>query len=184
MKIEEGTLKIEEGTLKTEQRLWGIKVTFETKDFDAVNDLIQHIGKQPMKAEIKPIRQKRSLDANSYFWTLADKLGDKLGLTKEEVYREMIHDVGVFEDICIMKEGVETFCKCFENKGTGWIAEVQPDCKIKGCAKVRCFYGSSTYDQKQMSRLIDLVIYECKQQGIPTDTPEEIERIKALWKSK
>ena len=32
-----------------------------------------------------------------------------------------------------------------------------------------------------MSRLIDLVVTEAKQQGIETLTPDEIERMKQLW---
>ena len=35
------------------------------------------------------------------------------------------------------------------------------------------YYGSSTYDTKQMSRLIELIVQECKEQGIPTETLEK-----------
>lgn len=177
-------MRVEEGTLTIEQTLKGAKITFLTRDFTEVEQLNQSVGKKPLDAKIKPVRQKRrSLDANSFFWALADKLGRKIGLTKVEIYRELILDVGVFEDICIVDSGVEDFCKKYESRGIGWIAEVQPDCKIKGCKKVRCFYGSSEYDTQQMSRLIDALVYECKLQGVPTDTPDEIERIKATWGS-
>jgi hypothetical protein len=32
-----------------------------------------------------------------------------------------------------------------------------------------------------MSRLLDLIIQDCKQLGIPTETPDEIARLKSLW---
>ena len=54
--------------------------------------------------------------------------------------------------------------------------------KIPGCTNVICYYGSSTYDTKQMARLIDLVVEDCKQQGIETLTPEELERMALEWR--
>lgn len=44
-------------------------------------------------------------------------------------------------------------------------------------------YGSSKYDTRQMSRLIDLIVTECKEQGINTLTPREIALLKEGWKS-
>ena len=43
------------------------------------------------------------------------------------------------------------------------------------------YYGSSTYDSAQMSRLIDLVVQECQAQGIETKTPEELALLKEDW---
>lgn len=48
------------------------------------------------------------------------------------------------------------------------------DSKIPGCINLRLFYGSSHYDTAQMSRLIDVVIKECEEQGIQTETKDEI----------
>ena len=49
--------------------------------------------------------------------------------------------------------------------------------KIKGYTNTRCFYGSSVYDTAQMSRLIALIVEECKAAGVETMTPEELERL-------
>ena len=43
--------------------------------------------------------------------------------------------------------------------------------------------GSSEYDTKEMSVFIDGVVSEAKELGIQTETPEEIERLKALWQT-
>lgn len=137
----------------------------------------------PMDIDIKIKRKKRSVDANSYCWVLCDKIAQAVGITKEEVYRKHIHDVGVFDDIAISKNATEDFIKNFESNGTGWIAEIQP-CKLKGCNKVRCYYGSSTYDSKQMSRLIDSLVDDAKSYGIETLTPIELERMNELWNTK
>ena len=129
----------------------------------------------PMDIEIKTKRKKRSV--------LCDKVAQAVGITKEEVYRKHIHDVGVFDDIAISETATEDFIKNFESNGTGWIAEIQP-CKLKGCNKVRCYYGSSTYDSKQMSRLIDSLVDDAKSYGIETLTPAELERMNELWNTK
>lgn len=97
------------------------------------------------------------------------------------MYREAIRDVGgnafigPFQDKDI--EGIQKF---WSKHGLGWITEVVPS-KIPGCQNVIFYYGSSEYDTKQMSRLIDLIIDECKEQGIETLTPDEIARMKASW---
>ena len=53
--------------------------------------------------------------------------------------------------------------------------------KIEGCTNVVLYFGSSTYDSKQMSDLIDRLISEAKELGIETDTPEQISRYKSEW---
>ena len=53
--------------------------------------------------------------------------------------------------------------------------------KLPGCTNVILYYGSSTYDSKQMARLIDNIIQDCKAVGIETATPAEIDAMKARW---
>jgi hypothetical protein len=43
------------------------------------------------------------------------------------------------------------------------------------------YYGSSSYDTAEMSRLIDLVVQDCKALDIETDTPEQIALRLARW---
>ena len=60
------------------------------------------------------------------------------------------------------------------------MTDVNPS-KIEGCKNVTLYYGSSTYDTRQMSRLIDLVVQDCKEQGIETMTPFELDALKERW---
>lgn len=55
--------------------------------------------------------------------------------------------------------------------------------KNKGYKLLNLYYGSSSYNSKQMSRLIDNVIKDCKDQGIETLPPEQIEEMKRAWES-
>ena len=151
----------------------------ENNEFKAIMDELS--DKEKLSIEIKPYRERRSLDANAYFWVLCDKLAEKLRKSKTEVYRELIRDIGgVSETVCVVNSAVERFCANWQAKGLGWQTETA-ESKIEGCTNVTVYFGSSTFDRDQMARLLDLTIQECREQGIPTETPEEIARLKSLW---
>ena len=151
----------------------------ERNEFTALVD--EMADKDKLSIEIKPYRERRSLDANAYFWVLCDKLAEKLRKGKTELYRELIRDIGgVSETVCVVNSAVERFCANWQAKGLGWQTETA-ESKIEGCTNVTVYFGSSTFDRDQMARLLDLTIQECREQGIPTETPEEIARLKSLW---
>lgn len=47
--------------------------------------------------EIKPWREKRSRDANAYYWALLDKLADVLNKSKDELHRELLTEYGTWD---------------------------------------------------------------------------------------
>lgn len=134
-------------------------------------------------AELKKHRNRRSLDANSYFWVLCGKLAAKLGLPKEEVYRSLIKDVGDnFVIVPIKNEAVDKWIENWQSKGIGWVCDILGESKLDGYTNVMTYYGSSTYDTKQMSTLINLIVEECKLQGIETMTPQELSLLLEEWR--
>lgn len=139
-------------------------------------------AKNGLKLDISQWREKRSLNANGYAWTLMDKIAEKIKSTKEDVYREIIKRVGVFEVLPIKEIAVDKFIKRWQSKGLGWVCDNLGACKtLKGFVNILAYYGTSTYDTKEMSRFIDEVVNEAKSQGIKTETPEQIENLKSLW---
>lgn len=131
---------------------------------------------------IKPKSKRRSLDANAYFWTLVGQLADKTRQMKTDIYRKLISEVGVFEIVPIRTDAIEHWIKVWEQHGAGWICEDLGECKnFAGYHNIKSYYGSSTYKTDEMSRLIDSVVVECKEQGIETLTPAELERLKEQW---
>lgn len=126
-------------------------------------------------------REKRSLDANSYFWALLDQLAEKIGESKAEIYKSYIRNIGgVSDTICLKEKAVEDFCKGWQKNGLGWQTEVV-DSKLKGCKNVIVYYGSSTFDSAQFSRLLDMLIQDCNAVGIPTATDKEINQMIERW---
>lgn len=125
-------------------------------------------------ADVKQFRKKRSLDANAYAWVLMDKLAEKTGIAKEMIYRALVRDIGGNSTtICAQNKTVDKLRENWQANGLGWITDTL-ESKIDGCTNVVLYYGSSTYDTVQMSRLINLLVQECKAQGIDTKTPSEL----------
>lgn len=139
-------------------------------------------GKGELAVTIKKYKEKRSLDANAYFWTLVDKLATKTGQDRIQIYRNAIKDIGgVSEIICLKSEAVNKLCEAWVKNGIGWQVEIMPS-KLNGCKNVILYYGSSTYNTEQMSRLIDNIVQDCKAVGVETMTPAELAVLKSNWK--
>ena len=125
--------------------------------------------------EIKEYRQRRSLDANAYLWTMIGKLSASLHIPPEEIYREAIRDVGGnYEVMPVRNEALDKWKHIWQGNGLGWVCEEIGPSKLPGYTNVRNFYGSSAYDTTQMSRLIEIITAECKAQGIETMAQEEL----------
>lgn len=136
------------------------------------------------EADLKEHRKRRSLDANSYAWVLLGKLANKVGLPKEEVNREFVKDVGDnYEVLPIRNDAVDKWIANWQSKGIGWVCDILGESKLDGYTNVITYYGSSTYDSLQMSKLINLIVEECKQQGIETMTPAELALLMDGWAS-
>jgi hypothetical protein len=154
----------------------------EKNDFKLLVDEMRNVEK--LSIEVKPFRARRSLDANAYFFVLADKLAAKLNISKEEVYRNAIkHIGGVSEIVCVKNEAVERLCEGWSKNGLGWQTDTFPS-KIDGCTNVILYYGSSTYDSKQMKMLISNIQQDCEAVGIEIKTPQEIANMLSLWGEK
>ena len=125
--------------------------------------------------EIKEHRQKRSLDANAYAWVLINKVADALRLTPKEVYRQAIQDIaGNNEIVPIKTEAADKFKEVWESQGLGWPCIDIGKSKIDGYRNMKAYYGSSTYDTRQMSLLIDHLIQDCKALDIETLPPDKL----------
>lgn len=157
------------------------RITFQVEG-DARAFFQSHRDK-PVELTAKQPRKKRSLDANAYAWVLMDRLAAELGLTKTEVYHACIREIGgVSQTVCVPSGGVDKLREGWKHNGLGWISDAMPS-KIPGCTNVILYYGSSTYDSRQMSALIDAVVEACRAVDIETATPAEIERYKEEWRA-
>ena len=162
-----------------------VTLTLSVNEVAAAKMLFDELHEtEKLSIKIDKYREKRSLDANAYFFVLCDKLSAKLNIPKEVIYRNAIKDIGGNSTIvCVKDVAVEKLCASWCKNGLGWQTDTMPS-KIDGCTNVILYYGSSTYDTAQMSRLISNIVEECHAQGIDTRTPDEIAELLALWDEK
>lgn len=144
---------------------------------------IEELKEDKLSIEIKKYKNKRSLDANAYMWVLISKLEEKLNISKDIIYKDAIRNIGVYEVIPVKNEAVERFIEAWTKNGLGWVCETTKS-KLEGYTNILAYYGSSTYNTAEMSRLIDFVVQECKQLNIETMTPEQLNILKEEWGKK
>lgn len=138
-----------------------------------------------LEYELKLIRKKRSLDANAFCWKICTEIANVVGNTKEDVYRDAISHVGVYETLQFNDtptksrfDAMNTFKQKWMANGEGWLTKTLDADK---CI-IQAYYGSSRYDTKEMSVLIDYLVMQGKQVGVQVLTQEQIELMKTEWK--
>ena len=143
-------------------------------------DRPEDIPQGELDLTIKPYKPKRSLSANAYMWVLVGKLADATGISSTDIYRNTVKQLGISQLIVINAAAVPTFKRIWEQHGLGWFVD-DVDEDTNGSVILRAYYGSSTYNRKQMAALIDLVVQDCKQLGIDTLTPAELAGLVDRW---
>lgn len=141
---------------------------------------------KPYVAEIKRYRPRRSLDANNLAWKLLGELSAVLRIPDVELYREYVKDVGgnytivpIREDL--LEEWDHLWCEGHYGRMTVDMGECR---NTPGYHNVKTYKGSSDYDTAQMSRLLDLIIEDCKQNGIDVLTERERSLLLEEWGKK
>lgn len=135
--------------------------------------------------QAKKHREKRSLDANSYFHVLVDKLAKYEKVSLAQMKNEMIFMYGkqAFNadgNMIIIKTNVEpTYYKNLESMHWCWVrTDFENGIPVYF---YKLYEGSHTYNSKEMSLLIDGTVNECKDRGIETMTPAELRRMYEMW---
>lgn len=156
-----------------------LEVNEDTRTLQRIYEALKDADKLTIK--IGKHTKKRSLDANAYCWVLISRLAEKLNIPKTEIYRSAIKEIGGNSDtVCVQDKAVETLCDGWTRNGIGWLTETTKS-KLDGCTNVILYYGSSSYDAAQMSRLINIIVEECRQLGIETRPKEEIDSLLDSW---
>ncbi len=133
---------------------------------------------EELSVSIKKYRRRRSLDANAYCWVLCGKVAEAVGSSKDEIYEEMLQRYGYcYKD----DEGyvpITVRSNADMARFGGHWKFIRESGGFKSYLKIK---GSSEYNSAEMAHFIDSIVLEAKELGIQTETPDEIERMKALW---
>ena len=125
--------------------------------------------------DIKEHKEKRSLNANNYAWKLITEIANVLRKSKEEVYLEMLKSYGQCEMISIVSSvDVKGYFKYYEEAGRSFL-------NGKEFTHYKIYKGSSEFNTKEMSVLIDGIVQEAKNLDIETMTPTQLALLKSEW---
>lgn len=150
----------------------GIELTFQVDHIQLAT--IEELKPQEYAIEVKKPYKKRSLNQNSYLWALINEIcmeedGDISGANDK--YIQLLQMAGAKSVILEMpKDAVSDFEKVFRTIKV--LDERQDGETIK--ATVQAFYGSSTFDTKEMTQLVDTTIRYASEIGIETDYWESL----------
>lgn len=148
----------------------------DTCKIDKILPLIFRLDKDTIyDVKINKHREKRSLNANAYLWKLVTEIGNILNKSKEEVYLQMLIDYGQSEMISILSEiNVKGYFKYYKLAGTSIL-------NGKEFNHYKIYKGSSEYNTKEMSILLEGAVQEAKNLGIKTKEDYEIEKLIEEW---
>jgi hypothetical protein len=132
---------------------------------------------------IKKHFNRRSLSANAYFHVLVNKIAAKQNIGDDACKAMLVMEYGALartEDgqtvgfklpSKVDVTSIYPYAKCFDTR--------EEDGILFNCYLV--YKETHTMDSKEMARLIDGAVYEAKELGIETDTPEQLARYKWQW---
>lgn len=154
----------------------------EKQDLGKAMAFIRKMKNRPYDLELKEHRQKRSLDANAFCWLLIGELAKAMNMAPVDVYREAIRNTGgTYTLLCVREQDVDRITQSWSRNGLGWFVEDLGTSKVPGCRNLAAYHGSSVYDTKQMSALIDNIVQDCKALGIETLPPDKLALLKEEW---
>lgn len=180
------------GRIKNINLDWKSRKTAVTVEIDARPDEVEKLVDKDLSVVLKQFRQKRSLDANSMYWVLLTQLADKIGVSNPFMHNQLLRRYGqpqVVDDkmVYLVLPDSDEGAKIADEAET---FHIKPTSQVKAGVDGRQYRtyillkGSSEFNTKEMSTLINGLVDECKQVGIETITPAELERMMELYDKK
>lgn len=150
------------------------KITFLLNN--TISNLEEIENVELLDIQIKKYRNKRSGRANRYFWKLLQDLCEYQSIDTIEDYKKRVRELGIFRIMTTESENVKTIEYMWNKNGMAWFIDIFDTeiIKNKEYKVLHLYYGSSSFNSKQMSRLIDNLVQDCKAVGLETKSPEEI----------
>ena len=146
------------------------RLTFELDSF--LPNMADTIRDVCLRLSVKKWKEKRSLDANAYYWQLNSQMARELHTSPEELHEELLQRYGLLDsdDSGHISITVRSRVDMSRIDGHWKLYKLSRDGKWKSYLRIR---GTSEYDSAEMSYFIERVIEEAKELGIQTETPNQ-----------
>lgn len=155
-----------------------IEFSFSTESKDVIEQL-EKMKDDELRLKVVKYRKKRSLSANALFWHCVGKIAEATETDKWDVYLAMLRQYGKFTYICCKPEMVESVKEQWRESMV-WNSV---DINGKEATQMLCFFGSSSYNTKEMAKLIDGTINDMKELGIDPPMPQDIKVALEQWEA-
>lgn len=146
------------------------------------SEMIMFLANQPHEAmwDLTEHKEKRSNDANGLLWSCLQEIASIIHTDKWSVYLTMLKRYGKFSYVIVHPDAVESMRKQWRE------LEVVGEVDVNGRKGVQllCYYGSSTYNTKEFSVLLDGVISEMKEMGLTPPPTREMQMLLEKMKEK
>lgn len=161
--------------IKAERVGDALKIVAVVQDMPLILERVAKLAGKAINLTITTPKEKRSLDANAYFWVIVGKIADKLRASKEEIYFKLLKDYGQSVTITV-KKGYDISKAGFK------YYEVLKDGLINGkeFTAYRVFIGTSQYSKQEMSVIIDGAVQEAKELGIDVELEDYIDLMEGV----
>jgi len=159
----------------------GVYCSFYVRDPEELEKTITALKGGPAWVEISRVEDVRSLSANAYFHVLASKIAAAQNTSLDEVKKHLVLEYGT------LKRGTDgKYIGAQIPKGQT-IDDIYPYCKWIGATQKFDQYlfmkQTHTLDKTEMGKLIDGTVNECRELGIETLPPEDLNAIMGRWAS-
>lgn len=137
------------------------------------NKLITWLLEQPdnIEFEIKEYKQKRSLNVNSFYWSLLNQIASKMRISKEELHLKYLKEHGQTTLIVLPPEvNLSGYVKYYEKYKEAVIND-------KSAVYYKVFMPSSEMNSLQFSVLLDGVIEDARALDIEILEDKRIEEM-------
>lgn len=172
--------------METKARIKQIHPTIGGADItlhvEGVLDPLDTLMNRDLRLKLVQWRDKRSNNANKYFHLLSDQLADAMRMSKPKMKNYLLFHYGqkvrdAENNLVVIKTNADEDELITRSDLHCWYLKNATD----GTPMYVLLEHSRFYDTRQMSILIDGVVAECKEQGIETMTPSEIDELKQRW---
>lgn len=145
-------------------------ITFKVNNV-RLEAMLLELENKPYSIEIKEVSNKRSLQQNAYLWALIDEIDKELnGYLSDRmgVYCQILEMANAKYEYLLCEERVLDSLR--ENAGIRAL-EVKGNEYVNGIEYllVKVYIGSSKFDTKEMTQLLDTAIHYAEELGIVTD---------------
>lgn len=155
-----------------------LQVTFAIDDREEVEKL-EKIKEKELLIEAGVLCGKRSVNANDLMWKCLDIIAKSPDVKSDKwtIYLQMLKKYGKFTYIIVNPSAVAAMKEKWRE--TEELGEIN----VNGRTGVQliCYYGSSTYNTKEFSDLLDGIISDMKDLGLSLPPREEVETLLKEW---